>query len=89
MACYSCSENKSENTISILQMYKTKFENSGDIFWFYTVKGSNEVNIMDNESFKAFKKSNKKLFDKKQIEFAHISEFRISESNSILEDSKN
>ena len=87
MACFSCSENKDVNTISILLMYKEAYEKTGNVFWFFKEASDNEIKIMCDEDFKKFKASNKKRFIKGEIEFSRIDEFRIADGNSLLENS--
>lgn len=87
MACFSCSQNKSMNTVSILLMYKEAYEKTGNIYWFFTDPLTKEIKVTDDESFKKFTAANKKKFTKGEIEFARIDEFRIAEGSSILEDS--
>lgn len=89
MACFSCSENKSINTVTILQMYKDAFEKTGLAYWFFKEPSTNEIKIMTDADFKKFKKQNAKLFTKKKIEFARIDEFRIVEGGPILENPRN
>lgn len=81
MACFSCSENKNENQISILSMYKDVYDMTGKAFWFFSEVGSNDIKIMANEDFKIFKKQNASDFRKKKYEFSHISEFRVLTDN--------
>jgi hypothetical protein len=78
MACFTCGENKDTNTISVLLMYKEAFEKTGVVYWFFKEVGTNEIKIMDNEGFTAFKKKNSKAFSKGNFEFSRIDEFRVS-----------
>lgn len=78
MACFSCGEGKDLNTISLLSMYKEASEKTGIIYWFYKEVNSNEIKIMDNESFNQFKRTNRKAFEKKKIEYSRIDEFRLT-----------
>lgn len=78
MACFTCGEGKDMDTISLLLMYKEASEKTGKIFWFFKDVNTNEIKIMDNESFSEFKKRSKKLFEKGKIEFSRIDEFRIT-----------
>lgn len=88
MACFTCNENKSMNTVAILQMYKEAYEKTGLVYWFFREVSNNEVKIMDDAGFRKFKKENAELFSNKEIEFARIDEFRIIENNIILENSR-
>lgn len=85
MACFSCNENKDENQVSILQMYKDSFERTGIGYMFFQKKNSKNLQIMTTNDFRKFKESNKSDFKKKLYEFSHISEFRIVENTSVLE----
>jgi hypothetical protein len=87
MGCFSCSNGKSLNTVQILQMYKEAYNKTGKLYWFFKEEGSNEIKIMAHEDFAKFKSENKSKFYKKKIEFSRIDEFRISENNSVLENS--
>lgn len=87
MACFSCSENKSINTVTILQMYKDAFEKTGVAYWFFKEPITNEIKIMTDADFTKYREQNKKLFTSKKIEFARIDEFRLVEGSAILENS--
>jgi hypothetical protein len=76
MACFSCGENKSDGEKSILQKYKENHERTGNSYWFYKEKNTNEIYITTDEDFKLFRKQNKEAFKKGLYEFSHISEFR-------------
>lgn len=77
MACFSCNENKTENQVTILQMYKEAFETRGMITYFFQKVGSSNLQIMTKDDFVKFKKSNKKYFDRGDYEFSRIDEFNI------------
>lgn len=78
MGCFSCSKDKSELEINILQKYKEYFEKTGKGYWFYKHLESKEVSVISEEDFKKFKNANKKDFAKGLYEFSHIREFRDS-----------
>jgi len=78
MACFTCGENKDTNTVSILLMYKSAFEKTGVVYWFYKEVNKNEIKIMDNGSFEQFKNKHKKAFANGKYEFSRIDEFRVS-----------
>jgi hypothetical protein len=78
MACFSCSKDKDLNTVTILLRYKEAYEKTGTVYWFYSIVGSNEINIIDDADFRRYKTANKQLFTNKKIEFSRIDEFRIA-----------
>lgn len=85
MACFSCNENKDENQVTILQMYKDLFDKTGTGYMFFKKIGTNNLQIMTTNDFRKFKKRNQSDFKKEYYEFAHISEFRIVENTGVLE----
>lgn len=85
MACFSCSNNKTESEIGLLQRYKEASEKTGKSYWFFKKNKNNEIFIMDANEFKEFKKKNNKDFKSGLYEFRHISEFRDAENIDVFQ----
>lgn len=89
MACLSCTKNKTEQQISILQKYKENYERTGKNYLFFQKKDSNEIHVTDEADFKRFKEANKKDFDKGLYEFRHIREFGDIKDTDVLVNTEN
>lgn len=86
--CFTCGGSFGSTTVEILNRYKAHAENTGESFWFYTIKGSNNIEIATEDDFNRFKKDNAKLFKAKKVEFANILDFRNSPCAELLANNK-
>lgn len=87
MACFSCSKDKDVTEITVLLMYKEAYEKTGKLYWFFKEDDCNELKIISDDDFAQFRKTNKKKFTDKKIQYSRIDEFRIVDDNPILGDS--
>ena len=89
MGCFTCGKEFNNSEIAILERYKSYAENTGQSFWYYKIKGINEINITTSDDFKNFRKDNATLFKAEKIEFANILEFGNTSDIGILGSAKN
>lgn len=73
--CFSCQKNAPRNDIQRLEYYQKRYNENGEVFYFYKENENDKLRIADANSFKNILPELKTI---PTAEWAHIADFRIN-----------